>query len=308
MFTTTNTGTPYQYIGTTPEGNLHGQSGTVTTATSSKQYPSILPERLDPDRPSPHSIGSPNPDSASTLTPAQKYASAHRRSLNSMTSIDSPRRISRQILEDEDLERDPSDLDGPRNMLPAEIPLFTKSRSLSHPAIPESTPPLVQGPTCSNTAFQESTRDPSPPIDLEHSGSHPSPSSNSRSTMGGAGAGYRVSDVSNIETCDSHTPLQPIAEVPSHSQAQSEAIRGHSGSSTPLQRSASGTGLKHVSDERMQTAHKNPTTPFKQPEWLHERPLPPHYPGLVYCRYCKIFKPHRTHHCRHCGTCVLAME
>ncbi|KAJ9122365.1 hypothetical protein QFC22_001787 [Naganishia vaughanmartiniae] len=288
MFTTTNTGTPYQYIGTTPEGNLHADSISAAAVVSS----------------------SPDLDNSSTMTAAQKYASAHRRSLNSMTSVDRPHQASRRIPEDEDLDIDPSDLDGPRNMLPAEISLFTKVRSSSHPANPESTPPLVQGPSSPTLASQISTRDPSPPMDPDHSGIQPSESSNSRSTMG-VGGGYRVSDVSNIETCDSHTPLQPIAEVPStNGQGPTEATTENSESSTPFQRSASGNDVKRSDDdrERTQAALETPAIQPQQPEWLHERPLPPHYPGLAYCRYCRIFKPHRTHHCRHCGTCVLAME
>lgn len=127
----------------------------------------------------------------------------------------------------------------------------------------------------------------------------------------GANGGYRVSDVSNLETCDSHTPLQPIAEVPSTNVAGRTGVTtGHSEFDVPLQRSASGTSLKRAGDdeERTPVTHETSAAQPQQPEWLHERPLPPHYPGLVYCRFCKIFKPERTHHCRHCGTCVLAME
>ncbi|KAJ9100582.1 hypothetical protein QFC21_003626 [Naganishia friedmannii] len=266
MFTTTNTGTPYEYIGTTPEGNARAPPEMATTLATNSTT---------------------EPDSASTLTPAQEYASAHRRSLTSITSTDENRRTSRRIAENEDLDIDPSDLDGPRNMLPAEIALFTKSRSPSHPPATESTPPLVQGPSSPTIARQESMRDPSPSADPEHSGIQPSESSNSRSTVGASG-GYRVSDVSNIETCDSHTPLQPIAEAPTNSQARMKVVPGNTGSSIPLERSASGTGLKHAGadSERMQAAYQNPAAQPQQPEWLHERPLPPHYPGLFFIIFC----------------------
>ncbi|KAJ9092858.1 hypothetical protein QFC19_008582 [Naganishia cerealis] len=198
MFTTTNTGTPYQYMG----------SGTATALPLSEWdlYALLWCPEAEQLALTIKSQASADSDGTSTLTPAQKYASAHRRSLNS----------SHGPLDDDDLDLDPSDLDGPRNMLPAEIPLFTHSRSKSHLTTAHSTPTLIQNSPSPVTTHQESMIDPSPSIDFERSGNHQSGSSNSKSMMGSGGGAHRVSDVSYLETCDSHTPLQPIAEAAPH--------------------------------------------------------------------------------------------
>lgn len=233
MITTTNTGTPYQYLGTQQESSV-----TQSPAT-------------------PVQIDSPNPqeDPSQCLTPAQQYAFEHRRSVTSLASRTSDTRLARD--DPDALDRDPSDLDAARNMLPPEIPFFTRRRS--------------------GTAA-------STPVGL------------------GIGEDNRVSDVSNVETCDSHTPLQPIPESSQDSTPRDYGIRN----------AAPGVSEAPVDDRQQgtqQPMHGVPPNPMTAAqEWLYERPLPPHYPGLVYCKYCHIYKPERTHHCRHCGTCVLAME
>lgn len=224
MITTTNTGTPYQYVGTQQESTF---------------AQSVPPMQIDTPKP--------QEDPSQCLTPAQQYAFQHRRSITSLTSRASD---SRSCRDDPDaLDRDPSDLDAARNMLPPEIPFFNgRSGTASTPLMGEDN---------------------------------------------------RVSDVSNVETCDSHTPLQPIPES-GHSTPREYGIRN-----TPL----GGPEAPIESTERgpEQVSQGTPSN-TKAQEWLYERPLPPHYPGLVYCKYCHIYKPERTHHCRHCGTCVLAME
>lgn len=225
MITTTNTGTPYQYVGTQQELSLAQSAAT------------------------PVQIDSPNAqeDPSQCLTPAQQYAFQHRRSITSLTSHTSEHRVHDDF---DTLDRDPSNLDAARNMLPPEIPFFNRrSGAAASPAL---------------------------------------------------GDDNRVSDVSNVETCDSHTPLQPIPE---------------SGDSTPREYGIRKppSGMQEVPVEgRQQGSEQLAPTPSHPKagtqEWLYERPLPPHYPGLVYCKYCHIYKPERTHHCRHCGTCVLAME
>jgi hypothetical protein len=105
----------------------------------------------------------------------------------------------------------------------------------------------------------------------------------------------RVSEISQPDTLDSCTPLKPIpAADPSPA------------SSNPY-----GSSSEQASDAARASQAADTPPPPQPPattEWLYDRPLPPWYPGLAYCRYCKIYKPERTHHCRHCGTCVLAME
>lgn len=218
MITTTNTGTPYQYTGTN-----HDAQGTP------------VQKRVDSPPPA-------EEDDSPSLTPAQRYASQHRRStsLHSTTS-------SRPDVHTESLERDPSDLDAARNMFPPEIPLFTHQSRRAAPAF--------------------------------------------------GGDDNRVSDVSQNETCDSHTPLQPLSEVTHDAPPGKDyGMRTAAGATVPV-------------DGNETAVHPGEGVPKPvAQEWLYERPLPPHYPGLAYCKYCKIYKPDRTHHCRHCGQCILAME
>lgn len=106
-------------------------------------------------------------------------------------------------------------------------------------------------------------------------------------------ADNRVSEISQADTLDSSTPLKPVlAAEPSGLKPKPY------GSRTDQDLDAVPTSPQAMTD----------TQPSPANEWLYDRPLPPWYPGLAYCRYCKIYKPERTHHCRHCGTCVLGME
>lgn len=217
MITTTNTGTPYQYLGTQTDASTPVQSSDNPTGESP------------------------------TMTPAQHYASIHARSRTSL--------MSRTSLGD----RDPSDLDAARNMLPAEIPLFGQNSRRQETADSRGMPASPRGLGITGTAEDD----------------------------------HRVSELSQAETFDSSTPLKPVTATDS---------------STPDQNPS-----RSQNDIAPNAAQANPTMSIaaQQPpaaEWLYDRPLPPWYPGLAYCRYCKIYKPERTHHCRHCGTCVLAME
>ncbi|GHJ87259.1 hypothetical protein NliqN6_3661 [Naganishia liquefaciens] len=217
MITTTNTGTPYQYLGT--------QTDTST-----------------PIQPSDHTT-----DESSHMTPAQRYASIHARSRTSL--------MSRTSIGD----RDPSDLDAARNMLPAEIPLFGQDSRRGETADSRKESALTDAP----------------------------------GTGGISNGDHRVSDLSQTGTLDSCTPLKPIPA-----------------SDPPI---PDRNPLASQNDLNANVAQPNPIPTTGVPskpavEWLYDRPLPPWYPGLAYCRYCKIYKPQRTHHCRHCGTCVLAMD
>ncbi|KAJ9100326.1 hypothetical protein QFC20_005458 [Naganishia adeliensis] len=211
MITTTNTGTPYQYIGTQQEPSI-----TQSAAT-------------------PFQIESPNPQEGPSqcLTPAQQYAFEHRRSITSLTSGASD---TRPTHDDPDaLDRDPSDLDAARNMLPPEIPFFNRRRS---------------GTTASAS------------VGL------------------GMGEDNRVSDVSNVETCDSHTPLQPIPESTQDSTPRDYGIRN----AAPGVSESPVDGRQQGTQQPVHGVPPNPKTATQ--EWLYERPLPPHYPGLFFIIFC----------------------
>lgn len=186
-------------------------------------------------------------DESTTMTPAQRYASIHARSRTSL--------MSHTSLSD----RNPTDLDAVRNMLPAEIPLFGQNSQSEETADSRGMPATPRGLGITGTAEGD----------------------------------HRVSELSQAETLDSSTPLKPIPATDSSTPDQNP-----SGSHSDFEPNAA-----QANPNKSKAAQQPPAA-----EWLHDRPLPPWYPGLAYCRYCKIYKPERTHHCRHCGTCVLAME